>query len=168
MVVGTRRASFKDFAYYSDATGVVGIRLEAPSGRFFIFTGSSDDLQRMLDGLSTSKWAEVKKRFASRPGRVVDSFVSQSLYYFSGLAPIDSDAKLWNGADIESVQQGSITLGGDKLSLAAMTEFAEHACCVDYVVSPQTQSQFQWTSLAPLVFIDEAPTGLIMFLGYRL
>jgi hypothetical protein len=48
-------------AYYDDATSVTGIRLEGPSGRFFLFTGSSDDLQHMLDGLSIPKWNDIEE-----------------------------------------------------------------------------------------------------------
>lgn len=158
----------KPIAYYSDAIGVTGIRLQTQSGRFFLFTGSSNDLQRMLDGLSIPKWEEMKTRFADRPGRIVDSFVSQSVYNFSGLASIDYDTKLWNGEVDESLQQGSINFDSNKLVVSATTEFAQSECCIDYMVFPQSETQFQWSSLAPLVFIDEAPSGLILFIGYRL
>jgi hypothetical protein len=157
----------KPIAYFTDASGLTGIRLDAALGRFFLFTGTSDDLQRMLDGLSISKWAEMKSRFKTTPGRVVDSFLSQSAYDFLSLVRL-GNSDLWGGSFVSAVQRGSINFDGDKIELIAATEFAAAGCCADDVVNPQTESQFQWSSVVPLVFIDEAPSGLIMFLGYRL
>lgn len=157
----------KSISYFSDATGVTAIQLAAPSGRFFLFTGSPDDLRRMLDSLSIPKWTEMKSRFTSRPGRIVDAFASQSAYDFLSLVPI-GDLHLWGSDRGAALQRGSIEFSGGKLDLAATSEFVAQGCCEDAVVNPLTESQFQWTSLAPLVFIDEAPSGLILFLGYRL
>ena len=55
-----------------------------------------------------------------------------------------------------------------KIDLVAATESVASGCCADFAVNPRTESQYQWSSLEPLVFVDEAPSGLIMFLGYRL
>jgi hypothetical protein len=157
----------KSIAHFTDASSITGIRLDATAGRFFLFTGTSDDLQRMLDGLSISKWAEMKSRFKAKPGRIVDTFLSQSAYDFLSLVRL-GNSDLWGGGFVSAVQRGSINFDSDKIDLIAATEVAAGGCCADYVVNPQTESQFQWSSVTPLVFIDEAPSGLIMFLGYRL
>jgi hypothetical protein len=157
----------KAFAYFSDSSGITGIKVEATSGRFFLFTGSSDSLQRMLDGLSIPKWAEIKSRFHARPGRIVDSFRAESAYDFRSLARLEN-SNVWGGSLLSALQRGSINFDGNVINLASATELVAGGCCEDYVVNPQTESQFQWSSLGPLVFIDEAPSGLIMFLGYRL
>jgi hypothetical protein len=157
----------KPIAYYSDATGVTGIRLDAPSGRLFLFTGGADDIQGMLDGLSAPKWAELKSRFMPRPGRIVDSFSFQSDYDFLYLAGY-RNFSLWGGRAGGAVQRGAVTFDSDKLRLVAATGYEARGCCEDDVINPLTESQFQWSSLAPLVFIDEAPSGLIVFIGYRL
>jgi hypothetical protein len=157
----------KSISYFSDATGVTAIQLAAPSGRFYLFTGSTDHLRRMLDGLSISKWTEIKSRFNPEPGRIVDAFASQSSYDFLSLVPL-GDLHLWGSNRGAALQRGSIEFDGGKLDLVATSEFVAEGCCGDYMINPRTESQFQWTSLAPLVFIDEAPGGLILFLGYRL
>jgi hypothetical protein len=117
--------------------------------------------------MSIPSWAEIKSRFKTRPGRIVDAFVAQSAYDFLPSARLEN-ANVWGGSSVSALQRGSINFDSDKIGLVAATEFAAGGCCADYVVNPQTESQFQWSSLAPLVFIDEAPSGLIMFLGYRL
>ncbi|MDP9023803.1 MAG: hypothetical protein M3N13_00325 [Candidatus Eremiobacteraeota bacterium] len=157
----------KAISYFSDASGIVGIEIDAPSGRFFLFTGSSDSLQRMLDGISIPKWTEIKSGFKARPGRIVDSFPAASAFDFTSLARLDN-SNVWGGSSFSALQRGLIDFDSDKIDLVSATEFAAGGCCADYVVNPRTESQFQWSSLAPLVFIDEAPSGLIMFLGYRL
>ena len=153
-------------SYFSDTPDITGIEIEAASGRFFLFTGSSDNLQRMLDGISVPRWAEIKSRFKTRPGRIVDSFVAQSAYDFFSFARLENST-VWGGSAVSALQRGSINFDSDKIDLVAATEFAAAGCCADYVVNPRTESQFQWSLLRPLVFIDEAPNGLIMFLGYR-
>ncbi len=164
---GVASLAGKAILYFNDSSGIRGIEIEAATGRFFLFTGSSEHLQRMLHGLSLSKWTEMKSRFKTRPGRIVDSFQAQSSYDVMPIARL-GNLNIWGSSPVSALQRGSVNFDSDKIDLVAATEFVASGCCADFVVNPRTESQFQWSSLEPLVFVDEAPSGLIMFLGYRL
>ncbi|MDP9024638.1 MAG: hypothetical protein M3N13_04580 [Candidatus Eremiobacteraeota bacterium] len=91
--------------YFNDSSGVRGIEIDAATGRFFLFTGSSEFLQRMLDGLSLSKWTAMKSRFKTRPGRIVDSFQAQSSYDVMPIARL-GNLNIWGSASVSGSSTG--------------------------------------------------------------
>jgi hypothetical protein len=95
----------------------------------------------MLDGLPISKWSEMKSRFKAKPGRIVDTFLSQSAYDFLSLVRL-GNSDLWDGGLVSAVQRGSINFDSDKIDLIAATEVAAGGCCADYVVNPRPKASF--------------------------
>jgi hypothetical protein len=164
---GRRSLPGDDLAFYADGTTLTGVRLQSDRGTFFLFTGSRQDVARTLDSLTIGGWGEMKSRFRARVGRIVDGFISQSAYDFGSAVPLPK-ARLWGSTPEAAVQRGFVDFDTTRITLAATTVYASSRCCVDYVVNPQIESEFQWSSLRPLFFIEETPPGLIMFLGYRL